>query len=342
MKIDLEKIAKELGVSKTLVSLVLNNKAAKYGISEKTQKSVLKKAKELNYKPNLIARSLRTGKSNIIGLVVADISNPFYSKIARSIENSASQVGYHLIICSSEEKASKERELIDLLIKGQTAEGLIISSTQNEAQFFHELQKSGKPFVLIDRLIPKVNCDTVTVDNYKGAFELTEHLIKCGHKRIAMLTISPNFISSIADRVKGYKEALKKHKIKFDASLLREIPFNNVAGKVDKELKDLTSGKKPIEALFVANNNLAVSCLDTLNHLGLKVPDDVALACFDDLEMFKFSSPEITAVAQPLQEIGDKAFQLLYTQMKAGKPDKKSEAIILPTKLQIRKSTKKV
>ncbi len=337
-KIDLEKVAKDLGVSKTLVSLVLNNKGDKYGISAKTQKEVFEKAKELNYKPNLIARGLRTGKSNIIGLIVADISNPFYAKISRSIEYSASRKGYNLIICSSEENDKKEQELIEILIKGQNADGVIVSSTQNTAKLFNELQAENKPFVLIDRYIPKLKCNYVTVDNYKGAFELTEHLISSGYKNIAMLTISPHFISSVHDRVNGYKDALKKHGIGFNKKNLREIPFNNIPALVEQELKDLVSGKTPIDALFVVNNNLAVYCFETINKLGLKIPKDIALTCFDDLDMFKFSDPPITAVAQPVEEIGEKAFELLLSLMNSKNSPPENKEIVLATELKIRKS----
>lgn len=336
-RIDLDKVAKALGVSKTLVSLVLNNKGNKYGISAKTQKEVFKKAKELNYKPNLIARGLRTGKSNIIGLIVADISNPFYAKISRSVEEMASRNGYNLIICSSEEKEEKEEQLIDILVKGQNADGVIVSSTQKSSSFFAKLQKENKPFVLIDRYIPRLNANYVTVDNYKGAFELTEHLINTGYKRIGMLTISPHFISSISDRVKGYKAALKKHGIPFNKKIVREIPFNNY-NSVEKEVSDLITGGNGIDALFAVNNNLAVYSLEVINKLGLHIPQDVALTCFDDLDMFRFCDPPITAVSQPVEEIGHKAFELLLDQMKQKDKAVPGKQVVLPTQLMIRKS----
>ncbi len=339
-KIDLDKLAKTLGVSKTLVSLVLNGKGDRYGISKKTQNEVLKKAQEMNYKPNLIARGLRTGKSNIIGLIVSDISNPFYAKISRSIEDSASKNGYNLIICSSEEDENKEKELIELLVRGQNADGIIVSSTQQKAVFFNELQAAGKSIVLIDRTIPLYEGNYVTVNNYGGAFELTEHLIKNGHRKIAMLTISPQFISSITQRVEGYKDALKKHGIVFNKNYLKEIPFNDISGSVNRDLKALLKGKQAVDALFVANNNLAVSCFETINNMRLKIPADIALTSFDDLDMFKFSDPPITAVAQPVQEIGEKAFGIVLNLMqnKSGKKQGKSKEIKLAVELKIRKS----
>ncbi|MFL5752677.1 MAG: LacI family DNA-binding transcriptional regulator [Bacteroidia bacterium] len=335
-KIDLDKVAKALGVSKTLVSLVLNDKGAKYGISEKTQKEVIKKAKELNYKPNLIARGLRTGRSNIIGLVVADISNPFYARISRSIEKMASKNGYNLIICSSEENEEKEEQLIDILVRGQNADGVIVSSTQKNSAYFSKLQKENTPFVLIDRYIPRLNANYVTVDNFNGAFAITEHLIRLGYKKIGMLTISPHFISTISDRVKGYKAALKKNNVPFNKKIVREIPFATAYESVDKEIRELT-GKGGVDALFVVNNNLAVYCLEVLNKIGLRIPQDVALTCFDDLEMFKFCDPSITAVAQPVEDIGHNAFELLLNQMKA-KEKASVKQIVLPTELIIRRS----
>jgi LacI family transcriptional regulator len=339
-KVDLDAVAKAVGVSKTLISLVLNNKGDQYGISAKTQKAVIKKAQELNYKPNLIARGLRTGKSNIIGLVVADISNPFYAKISRSIEELASKSGYNLIICSSEENEKKEEQLIEILIKGQNADGVIISSTQKTSAFFNRLQKEDTPFVLIDRYIPKLNSNYVTVDNFKGAFDVTEQLIDKGYKKIGMLTISPHFISSINDRVKGYKAALKKNHLTFNPKIVREIPFNDLYASIEKEINDLVSVPNTIDALFVVNNNLAVYCLEVIHKIGLNIPEDIALVCFDDLEMFKFCNPPITAVAQPVEEIGHKAFDILLEQMKnKGKVTKNNyQQIVLPTELIIRKS----
>ncbi len=337
-RLSLEEFAKKLGVSKTLVSLVLNGKGDKHGIKKATQKLVLEKAAELNYRPNLIARGLRTGRSNVLGLIVADISNTFYATISRSIEAEARKLGYQMMVCSTEEIGKNEEQLIEMLIGEQNASGVIIATTQQDPEKFKVLQERGTPLVLIDRVIPKLNVDSVTVDNYKGAFEATEHLLNIGYKRIGLFSISPDFLSSISDRKKGYRDALKKHDIRFNPSLVHEIPFDNIRESVFKELKELVRPPHGIDALFTLNNNIAAYALEFLNEAGLRIPRDVAVISFDDVDYFRFVTPPVTAVAQPIQEIGKKAVMLLNEQISGERKRKVPRNIVLPVEMIVRKS----
>lgn len=338
-KKSIDNLAKSLGVSKTLVSLVLNGKGDQYGISKATQERVMQKINEINYRPNPIARGLRTGKSNVIGLVVADISNPFYSKITRIIESYALSKGYHLLVCSTDEIEEKEKDLIHFLIDSQQVSGLIVATTLTKKDIFSDLKNRNYPFVMIDRYISGLEADTVTVDNYNGAFKAVNQMIKTGYKKIAMLTISPSYINSLADREKGYKDALTKNGLKFDKKLFREISFNNIDSEISATVRELLSPPLKAEAIFTANNNLAVHCLDAIRDLGLRIPQDVALVSFDDVDVFRFSSPTITAVAQPVEEIGKQAVELLFKRMNQNDNKKyKVQNIVLPTELIIRKS----
>ncbi|HRE98137.1 MAG TPA: LacI family DNA-binding transcriptional regulator, partial [Flavobacteriales bacterium] len=183
-KITLEDIAKSLGVSKTLVSLILNNKAKEHGISPDTVDRVLKKVKEMNYMPNQAARGLRTGKTNLIGLIVADISNPFYARISRAIEDLAWKKDYHLMVCSSDEDPEKEAQLVRILREKMQVEGLIISPTTDNVEVFRDLKKIEFPFVLIDRNYPKFSCNSVVVDNIRSSQSAVKHLIDSGAKRV--------------------------------------------------------------------------------------------------------------------------------------------------------------
>jgi LacI family transcriptional regulator len=336
-KVSLEDVAKALGVSKTLVSLVLNNKAKQHGISADTCKRVLEKVAEMNYRPNMAAKGLRTGKSNVVGLIVADISNSFYSKIARAIEDEARLNGYQLLICSSDEDEEKELQLFSLLYSGQQVEGIITSTTLTESDMLSNLAKGGYPMVLIDREIPKLNIATVVADNEKGAFKATELFIKNGMKRIGMLTISPTHLSSIKEREQGYKKALEKNGIKIDHHLIREIPFGEIKNRVKKELESLLKAPHRIDALFTANNHLTIAVIEAMNELNLRIPHDLAVISFDDIELFKLTNPGITAVAQPVEEIGKKAFQLLLDQMN-GKEKPAKNKVVLPVDLVIRRS----
>ncbi|MCC7301030.1 MAG: LacI family DNA-binding transcriptional regulator [Bacteroidia bacterium] len=336
-KVSLKDVAEVLGVSKTLVSLVLNNKGDQQGISPETQRRVREMVVQMNYHPNLVARGLRTGKSNILGMVVADISNVFYSKIVRAVEDKAALHGYHLMVCSSDEDPEREAELIRLLKDRQQVNGIIVATTQQKPEIFSRFKKEQFPFVLIDRYLPRFECTQVLVDNVEGALSMTEHLITTGYSRIALLTISPSHLSSIRDRVTGYKEALKKHGIRFDPRLVREIPFDDIRNSMKKELKDLLSRSVKADAVFLLNNNLALSCLETIRELDLKIPQDIALASFDDVEAFQLCYPPVTAVAQPLSEIGEKAVGLLIEQiMRPETVQPRSE--VLKTSLVIRKS----
>lgn len=339
-KVSLDDLAKALGVSKTLVSLVLNNKAKKHGISDETCKRVLAKAAEMNYRPNMAAKGLRTGKSNVIGLIVADISNPFYSKIARVIEDEARNKGYQLLICSSDENEEKEQQLFSLLYSGQQVEGIISSPTLQESEMLQKLSKSGYPLVLIDRIIPKLNIPTIVTDNEKGAQKAIELFIKNGMKRIGMLSISPTHLSSIKEREEGYRKALEKNNIKVDPDLIREIPFSEIKTAVKKEVESLVKAPHRIDALFTANNNLAIAAIEAINDLGLRIPHDLALISFDDIELFKLTNPGITAVAQPIEEMAKKSFELLLEQIepKADDAVKSKKKVILPVELVIRRS----
>ncbi|MGB0882859.1 MAG: LacI family DNA-binding transcriptional regulator [Vicingaceae bacterium] len=334
-KTTLADVAKSLNVSKTLVSLVLNGRGNEKGINKDTQQRVLERVKELNYKPNQFARGLRIGKSNTFGLVVADISNSFYARMCRSIEDHANKHGYNLIISSSDEDPEKESKLIQMLIDRQV-DGLIISTTQKNNSDINMLKKNNFPFVLIDRHIQKVDSNYVIVDNKQGAKNVVEHLIKLGNKKIGHLTISPSHLSTIKDRTLGYKEALKENGIRTDNSLIKEISFDNIKEDVKREIKELMSPPQSINALFVANNNIAVACLECFQEMNIRIPQDVALVSFDDIDTFKLCYPPITAVAQPIEEMGKEAVNMLINQIK--NEDIGYQHLSLQTQLNIRRS----
>lgn len=336
-KVSLAEVAKSLGVSKTLVSFVLNDKGDEKGISKETQQKVFEKVKELDYKPNQFARGLRGGKSNTIGLVVSDISNPFYAKLCRSIEDSLSKHDYNLMICSSDENINKESELIQMLTDRQV-DGLIISTSQNKYGYFSELKKKNIPFVLIDRYIPRSNTSYVIVDNMNGAKDAVEHLIKLGNRKPGLLTISPSHISTIKERTQGYKEALKKHNIKVDNKLIREIPFDKLEENVYNEIKFLLKPPQSINALFTINNNIAKACIESLRKMKMKIPQDIALVSFDDIEAFSLCYPPVTAVSQPIEEMGVKATEILIDKIDNKGKDDAAVQIVLPTELIVRRS----
>ena len=332
-KTALKDIAAALKVSKTLVSLVLNNKGDEWGISENTREKVIKKARELNYHPNLMGRALRTGKSNIVALIVADISNPFYAKISRTIEREVTKKGYQLLVCSSDEIEKKEHRLIELLKGRQLVEGLIVATTQEKNEQFRQLSKEGFPLVFIDRRPGGMLSNYVGVDNYKGAFNMVEHMIKLGYKKIGLVNVTPTYINTLKDRVEGYKDAMKKHTLKFNHSM-EAVSYHDIEKTTEKVVRSLIASG--VNALFTVNNYVAVNCLQAIHKMNLRIPEDVAITCFDDMEAFKFSHPPLTTIAQPLEEIGTEAVKLLLKQLDGKKNI--PQAKILPTKLIIRQS----
>ena len=237
-KVSLKDIANQLEVSTTLVSMVLNNQGDEKGISAITQQKVKDLAKKLNYKPNLVARSLRLGSSKTIGLIISDISNVFYSVIAKSIENQASANGYNVMFMNSEENSEKEAEMTNILLD-RGVDGLIISTSFKGRDEIRQLRDNNIPFVLIDRYIPGVKTNYVLVDNYQGAFDMTEHLLSLNLTKIAIFSVSPIHLTTMKQRISGYKDALRKHGYPVNNKLIKEIPHDMIYEKMELILKEL-------------------------------------------------------------------------------------------------------
>ncbi len=335
-KVSLQDIASQLNVSKSLVSSVLNGKGDDRGIHPDTQKRVLAKARELSYKPHFIARGLRMGKSHTLGLIVADISNNFYARIARRVEQVAGAHGYHLIYCSSDEDPVKEVALIDMLRERQV-DGLIISTTQQKSTFFTRLKKEGFPFVLIDRRLPMLRTNYVGVENREGARQATVELVRNGYRNIALLKISPGFLSTVKEREQGYRQAMRESGIRVHGRWTREVGFHRLKRQVTESLDDLLRGPHAIHAVFSVNNSITVSCLEYFHDHGIRIPEDIGLISFDDIDLFRFSQPGISAIAQPLDAIGEEAVNILLQEIDApGRPVPRQR--VLPVDLILRGS----
>lgn len=338
-KISLADIADALGVSKTLVSLVINGKGNQHGISAETQKRVIRKIEELNYSPNVLARGFRTGKTNTIGLVVSDIANRFYSRIARRIEDYAWEKGYSVVICSTDENVDKENRQIKML-RERKVDGLIISSSQKK---FDPLEKllEGVPHVLIDRTFPSIKSAQVCTDNYGGATMAAEHLISQGVKSVAILSITPEYISTIRERTEGFISALAKANITVPPEWHIRVPFNDLETKIEKALQNLKQLGNPPEAIFTLNNNLTSYCLMALRKLSISVPNEIALIGFDDMLYYSFTQPSVSAISQPIEQIGEKAFDLLLRQINKEDIATEERLVKLPVELIIRDSSTK-
>ncbi len=325
-KTSLKDIAESLGVSKALVSLVLNGKGDERGINKETQARVRAKAKELNYVANEYARGLRVGKSNTIGVIVPDISNIFYGNLCKSIEQKAYSEGFNIIISNTYEDSEKEIELISSLIH-KNIDGLILASSLESSKVLKEYKERNFPLVLVDRVFEDIDIDSVSVSNRDGAEKAIEYLINEGKKKIACLTISPVYISSISERIKGYLDAIDD---KSNAKLI-QIPHDDIFNGIEKAIKQLEEDE--FDAVFCVNNNITKVLLQQLNKN--KIETKYKIVSFDDLEVFDFANPKVTSVAQPINQIGEQAATTLIEYIK--NPENHfTKKIILKTDLIIR------
>jgi LacI family transcriptional regulator len=327
-KILISDIAADLGISVTTVSFILNGKAKEKRISDSLTQRVLEHVQKVGYKPNELAKSLRTGKTKIIGLIVEDISNPFFANIARHIENLVYSKGYRILYCSTDNKSERAIELIHLF-KDRHVDGYIITPTDGLEATIQSLQSSHVPLVLFDRFVPEVKTNYVVTDNEKGSYELTKHLIQNGFKRVAFVTLYSNQ-TQMRDRLNGYMHALDDHKMQ---SYI--IKINREEGE-ESNKKDFLAFYQDIlpDAVIFSTNYLAIAGIDSLQEQQIALP---GIASYDDHVLFKLCKPSITAIAQPLELIAEKVIQVLLHQLEGG--HKEIRQIELPSTLIVRESS---
>jgi len=337
-KTSLSDIAKHLGVSKTLVSFVLNGRGKEFRISEDICKKVLDVARELNYQPNRIAQGLRTGKTNTIGLIIADIANPFFGILGREIEQEAARYGYRVIFCSSDENPEKSRQQIAMLQQSQV-DGYIISPPKSSEDQIKGLARGHVPFVLIDRYFPEIECNHIIVDNFDAAYRATNHLLSRGRKRIANITVNLDLINMV-QRTEGYKQALIDAGIAVDENLIKVLPFSHENKDVARAIRELVgkTSQRKIDAILFSTSKLGINGIEAISSLGLKIPDEIAIVSFDNPDAYKICISPVTVVNQPLKEIGKIAVQMLLSEIKHPDLPSKNQEIILKTDLIIRKS----
>ncbi len=335
-KASLNDVAQKVGVSKTLVSLVLNGRWQEARISEEMYKKVLSAAKKLNYKPNQMARGLRTGISQTIGLLVADISNNFFSQLGRKIEDAAATYQYQVIFCSFDEDPKRFGELIQVLLDKQV-DGLIISPGVKCERQIKKLLQQHIPFVLVDRYFSGIPTNSVRIDNAGGAYKAVEHLIQMQYRRIGIINFQPG-LEHIKERKRGYEQALLDAGYAVDPALMKWVSFDNVKQEVRKAIDELLSLPQKTEAIFFVNNQVGLIGLEYLIQLKIHVPDDLAVVSFDDPEAYRLCATPITAVTQPIESLAENAVHLLLKHIQDGKLGVENP-IVLPTELIVRRSS---
>lgn len=336
-KITLADVAKSLGISKTVVSLVINGKGDHHGISKETQRRVREKIDELNYTPNQLARGFRTGRTHTLGLIVSDISNHFYAQLARHIEDLAWSCGYTLVTCSTDEKVEKEVRQIELLLD-RKVDGLFISSSQQSADMFNGLLQQGRAHVLIDRVFDNMLSAAVSVDNYLGGQLAAQHLIAKGSCRPAVISIEPGYISTLKQRQEGFLDAMSAQGLAVPEHYIFHAGFSETADSVGAMLEHYHLTHQMPDAFFTLNNNLTTYCLKHLVRLGYKIPDEVMIIGFDDADYFSIIQPSVSVLAQPVELIAKQAFRMLFDQIESA-ADNPPGRSILEVKLVARQST---
>lgn len=333
-KVSLKDVAEHLGVSTALVSYVMNNKEKKARVSAEMAEKVRKAAVLLNYQPNLIAKSLKSGKTNTIGLIVADISNPFFSGIARVIEDEAKKAGYVVLFGSSDESEEKSQNLIDVFLNRQV-DAVIITAAENTEKQIRDLTRRNIPVVMVDRYFPGIETDSVRIDNYQAAYKAVEQLIHNGRRRIAMMSYDTT-LQHMHDRKNGYKDALRDNGIRFNTNWLKKASYQNISEDVAREIEDLLYPTLKVDGFFFATNSLAVESLKRINDYGIRVPEELAIISFDEREAFDFFYSPITYVNQSITTIGKEAVKLAIARINDG--SRKPTEVLVQAKLVIRES----
>jgi LacI family transcriptional regulator len=324
-------VAKRAGVSTMTVSRVLNNSGY---ISQETRGRVEKTVAELGYVRNALAASLRFKQTKTIALVLTDITNPFFTTIARGVEDTASENNFNVIFCNTDESLEEEAEHLNALLQKQV-DGVLLVPACNTGELVRFIQERKTPIVVLDRHLSDTKVDTVRCDSRQGAYELVKHLLDLGHERIAILS-GPATVSTATDRVAGYRLALQAAGRSADTELVWFGEYTQASGYLMAQ-QALASTPKPT-ALFAANNFIAIGAYRALQDAGLRIPTDVSLVAFDDLPAALVMEPFLTVAAQPAYEMGQQGTELLLTRL-AGKGPGEPQEIVLPTQLIVRRSS---
>ena len=337
--ITIKDIAKALGLSTSTVSRALRGS---YEISAETRKLVLEYAEKLNYRPNPIAQSLKEKRSRSIGIVVCEIANNFFSQVINGIESVAYKKGYYVIISQSHE--SFEREVANAqYLASRSVDGLLVSlSTETtDLSYLNKLHDKGLPIVFFDRITEEMSTHKVIANNFNGAYQATEHLIRSGFERIAHLTISPH-LSITKERLAGYKAALADNRVPFDESLIKYCKYGGLhEEEMDQAVESLLTQPNKPDAIVAASDKLSTGCLAALTKKKIRVPEDIGLVGFTNSLLTDIFHPALTSVRQPAFEMGQVAMEMLIQIIESKHPVTKFETRVLNTELTVRSSSQK-
>jgi LacI family transcriptional regulator len=308
MRVSLKQVADKSGFSINTVSRALRDEA---DVKDKTKLVIQKLAREMGYIPNNVAKSLRLGRTKTIGVVSADSSNPFFAEVILGIENAASSHDYHILLVNTEESPAREREAINILVERQV-DGLLLMPVCGEHSNVEYIKALTIPFLLVGRWLPGLEDHAILSDDYEKAKEITTLLLQNGHKDILHLA-GPSFVSSSSDRLRGYRDALALADIPIREELIIETDGHTEDGH--RQINALVRKELSFTAVFAFNDLVALGALRALKDAGFRVPKDVEVMGFDDLDYSRYLSLSLSSVRIPKQQLGRAAFEDLSEHM---------------------------
>ncbi|MBU8568551.1 LacI family transcriptional regulator [Virgibacillus pantothenticus] len=334
MSVTIYDVAKAANVSIATVSQVINNKGR---ISEKTKKKVHKVMEELNYQPNILASALMGKQTKTIGLLIPDLANPFFSELARSIEDSGHVFGYNIVICSTDYKVEKEVKYISLL-KQKRVDGFIFASGFEKLDQVEALMNENVPVVIVARDFPMRPLNTVAIDDYMGGYQAASYLLKLGHTNMGIIALD---VWSNRERIRGFNDALKEQNIEIrnDFEYITQGNENLIdAGKAVAHKYVTTSN--PPTAIFSCNDMLAIGAIQAAKENGFHVPSDLSIVGFDNTAIATIVDPPLTTISQPIEKMGKEVMDLMISIVK-GERKEQLRLTLMPTLVE-RKSTAKL
>lgn len=333
MALKIKDIAEDAGVSIATVSRVLNNSQP---VSDELRERVLRSVKKLNYQPNPLARSLRTRRTLVVGVVVPNISNPYFTDILRAVEDVALEAGYVVTICSSDQDLDKERRYLQVL-RHRMVDGVLVAVADRARSDLSAFTEGNVPVVLVDRRTDCAVCDSVTVDVRQGAYQAVEHLIGRGYRRIAMVA-GPQSVSTAVDKLEGFKQALRDFELPVDEQLIFDGDYTEESGAAAAQR--MFQMAEPPKAVVISNNLMTLGFFRVVREYGLRVPHDVAYVSFDDSKWASLVTPPVTLVDQPTYEVGRAAMEMLLDRMQSDQGDDPTpRSIVLRPRMIVRGST---
>lgn len=333
-KISLQDIASQLDISKATISIVLNGRGDEKRVSKATQEKIIQFAREHNYKANYLARGLSLGKSDTIGLVVPNIGDSYFARIARRIERKARRSGYNVVYSSTGESKERESELIQSMLS-RGVDGLIIASSQKNQEDISLLKENQVPFVLIDRCYPEFETNFVGEDNEGGVSQAINQLVKKGRKRIGFVTLKTG-LEALHQRLAGYQLSMKQNALPIEDKWIRELNYEYTESDMLEHIKSMVMDPASIDGIVFATHFLTASGIRALKKLNVRIPMDVALVSFGEMNAFDLIEPPVTSIIQPVDELGDRAVEILLENLSGENTG--FRRIILNNSLEIRKS----